>query len=59
MQQLSSSCCVTVVLHEGCWSVMGSADVLGTVPAASVESGIVICIHLSQRLFMQWCHAPV
>lgn len=27
--------------------MMGSADVLGTVPAASVESGIVICIRVS------------
>lgn len=40
-------------------AVLGWAlDVLGTVLAASVESDIVIHIHLSQLLLVQWCHFP-
>lgn len=48
---------MAVVPREGCDSVMGSTDVLGTVLAASIESGIVIGIHLGQWwLFVQWCY---
>lgn len=50
--------CMAVTLHEGCCPGVGSVDVLGTVLAASVESAIVIHIHLSQLLFVQWCHIP-
>lgn len=44
--------CVAVVLHEGWCSGVGSVDVLDTVLAASVESDIVIHIHLSQLLLV-------
>lgn len=50
--------CMGVILHEGCCSGVGSVDVLGTVLAASIESAILIHIHPSQLLLVQWCHIP-
>lgn len=57
MQQLSSSCCVAVVPMKDAvlWWVLQMCWVL-----CQQLRWVWHCnLHPSQRLFMQWCHAPV